>query len=139
MHLALDVELARTGTQGGVGGNPGGVALCDDANPVLDVGANLGTLTMYAAVRVCCDLWLPSPRLKPILYTYYELTKVRVPNAALTTFPHIIMQAAHGCHVHAFEIQPEVECRLRMSALRNAVSDTIFCSNARAVRIHPLQ
>ena len=30
--------------------------------------------------------------------------------------------AAHGCHVHAFEIQPDVECRLRMSARRNAAT-----------------
>jgi hypothetical protein len=84
VHKALDVEIARLASGAkekahaqGEEGKEGGV--CDENNPVLDVGSNLGTLALYAA-------------------------------------------AAHGCHVHAFEIQPDVECRLRMSARRNAAT-----------------
>ena len=60
--------------------------LCDSKNPILDVGSNLGSLTLAAA-------------------------------------------SLYGCVVHAFEMQKDIACRLRMSASSNALNEFIFVHN----------
>jgi len=61
-------------------------ASCDSRNPVLDVGSNLGSLTLAAASN-------------------------------------------YGCAVHAFELQKDIACRVRMSAAANSLNKLITVHN----------
>jgi len=63
-----------------------GKPICDSKNPILDVGSNLGSLTLAAASRF-------------------------------------------GCVVHAFEMQKDIACRVRMSASSNAFDELISVHN----------